>query len=625
MTRTIIELDNTTINKIAAGEVIERPASVVKELTENSIDAKADRISIEVSDGGKKAITITDNGTGMSNEDALIAIKRHTTSKLRNADDLYNIYSLGFRGEALASIVTVAIVEIITRTQDDELGTRLLIEGGEIKIKEKISAPVGTKVTVRNLFFNVPVRKKFLKSTSTELKHITEIVTKLAISHPDIAITLKHNGKTIISAPKGDLLSNITSIFGRTLAKGAIKIDHSYEDYSLTGYILKPEFARKSRDYLYIFVNGRAIRDKLITDAILAGYGTTMPHSSFPVVFLNLSIPPSDLDVNIHPTKREVKFAREAQIFSLFEEAIRNAISASGALILERVKEPKKQPSIVQFGKRDQTEHYNTAYNTGKLPSNKNLYSHSTSAKLDNKSYSLDRHRTRSLHSFIPASELNIADSRKKEEISQQSEKDISLKIKVLGIIKNTYIIADTNEGLLLCDQHAAAEKLNYIRYIRQVENKKVSRQMLLSPTVITLKPSEFAEIKEIMGKLEEYGFVIEPFGETDIIIRTVPSVIGKIVSPETVRDIIDILKNYKDEIKNKVKIVNLGLIKDIVALKSCRSAIKAGDKLSVEEGERLIKELLEQDDPWTCPHGRPTMIILNEDYLEELFGRDYK
>ncbi|MHA1400576.1 MAG: DNA mismatch repair endonuclease MutL [Candidatus Heimdallarchaeaceae archaeon] len=614
MDRTVIELDTATINKIAAGEVIERPASVVKELVENSIDANSSTIEINIHEGGKKLIEVIDDGAGMTHEDAVLAIKRHTTSKLKTAADLFDIRSLGFRGEALASIVSVSMVEIVTRPRGAELGTKLIIEGGKITLDTQISAPIGTRISVKNLFFNVPVRKKFLKNISTELKHITEIITKLALSNPQISITLKHEGKTLISAPKGDLLTNIATIFGKNMAKGALQVSKSEDGYYLDGYILKPEFARKSKDYLYLFVNHRPIKNKLITDAILAGYGTTIPHGSYPIVFLNFNLPADNVDVNIHPTKREVKFAQESKVFSLFERTIKETIEQSKLEIFERIKQPKIQPTLLEGIKKQKNQGISQT-----SPTIKTTVKPRTLGGKYEVPFSIRKTRSPTLQGFIP-SEIDDKESLVYEEREEQKGE-----IRVLGIIRNTYIVAETEKGLLLCDQHAAAEKVNYIKYLRQIRNKKVPQQKLLSPVVVNLKPSELSEIEEIKEKLEGLGFLIEEFGTSEVIVRGVPSILGKIISPEIVSDVIDILKNHAEEIKEKVALEKLNFVKDIVALTSCRRSIKAGDKISKVEGEKLIEELLTQEDPWTCPHGRPTMVILGEDYLEELFGRDYK
>ncbi|UJG42767.1 MAG: DNA mismatch repair endonuclease MutL [Candidatus Heimdallarchaeum endolithica] len=612
MNKHVIELDVDTINKIAAGEVIERPASVVKELVENAIDAKASSIEINIVDGGKKIIEVIDNGEGMSHDDVLTAIKRHTTSKLRTAEDLFNIHSMGFRGEALASIVSVSMTEIITRTADSELGTRLEIHGGKVVSDQTTSASVGTKVVVKNLFYNVPVRRKFLKNTSTELRHVTEIITKLALSKPDIYFKYTHNNKVVLSAPQGDLITNIATIFGKNMAKGALKIEKSENGYYLHGYILKPEFARKSKDYLYLFVNNRPIKDKLITDAILAGYGTSVPHGRYPVVFLYFNLPANEVDVNIHPTKREVKFAEEVKVYSMFESAIKEAFEASGLEIFKRVEQPKAQPTLLssvdsnKIGKKTiSTSHIKSKTVIKKAPA-------------PSKS-SIGRKREKQLTSFIDvkASSESISSSS-----ATQVRKDA---FQILGIIKDTYIIAEMEEGLVLCDQHAAAEKINYLKYLNQLKQNKVGKQGLLDPIVITLKPSEFNTMQEIINKLDVLGFEIKPFGQFDIAVSAVPTILGKNISSKVVIDVIDILKENSQEIKEQIEIEKLQVIKDLVALTACRRSIKAGDSLSFIEAKKLITELLEQDDPWTCPHGRPTMILLTEDYIKELFGRDYK
>ncbi|MHA1259196.1 MAG: DNA mismatch repair endonuclease MutL, partial [Candidatus Heimdallarchaeaceae archaeon] len=439
MAQKIRKLDNLTINKIAAGEVIERPASVVKELVENAIDAKSTEITINIHDGGKKLIEVIDNGIGMSYEDALLSIQRHSTSKITSADDLFSIVSLGFRGEALASIVSVAQVELITREQTEELGVHLIVEGGER----------GTRIIVKNLFYNVPVRRKFLKSTTTEVNHIIEHVTKLALAYPKITFLLSHGGKNLISAPKGSLLLQITSIFGKSIGKACIEVEAEEEEYLLRGFITKPEFSRKSKDYIYIFVNGRPISNKIILDAIMQGYGTAIPHGRFPIVFLFLKIPPSEIDVNIHPTKKEIRFSREAKVFSLIATSINKALQSEGLKIFERVEQASTQPN-----------------------------SDLTSSFPKEEGFSIEKKIEFSVDRYLQPEKRPIKtdfDARKRS-------------IRVLGIIKDTYIIAETKEGLLLCDQHAAHEKINYIKYLDQLQRKKLAIQELLAPEAVSLK-----------------------------------------------------------------------------------------------------------------------------------------
>ncbi|MHA1396413.1 MAG: DNA mismatch repair endonuclease MutL [Candidatus Heimdallarchaeaceae archaeon] len=608
MAQKIRKLDNLTINKIAAGEVIERPASVVKELVENAIDAKSTEITINIHDGGKKLIEVIDNGIGMSYEDALLSIQRHSTSKITSADDLFSIVSLGFRGEALASIVSVAQVELITREQTEELGVHLIVEGGEIISQKRVSTPRGTRIIVKNLFYNVPVRRKFLKSTTTEVNHIIEHVTKLSLAYPKITFLLSHGGKNLISAPKGSLLLQITSIFGKSIGKACIEVEAEEEEYLLRGFITKPEFSRKSKDYIYIFVNGRPISNKIILDAIMQGYGTAIPHGRFPIVFLFLKISPSEIDVNIHPTKKEIRFSREAKVFSLIATSINKALQSEGLKIFERVEQASTQPSLLEsMEKRTHQEK--------KLTQQKYDNSDLTSSFPKEEGFSIEKKIEFSVDRYLQPEKRPIKtdfDARKRS-------------IRVLGIIKDTYIIAETKEGLLLCDQHAAHEKINYIKYLDQLQRKKLAIQELLAPEAVSLKSSEFEIISEIKDQLKMFGFEIDIFGKNEIIIRSVPAIMGTSLSSKIAVDIIDGFKENFLEIKQKASFEDSKFIKDLISMFACRRAIKAGDKITVKEAEKLIDELLSIRDPYTCPHGRPTLIILNEKYIEELFKRDYK
>ncbi|NPD87955.1 MAG: DNA mismatch repair endonuclease MutL [Asgard group archaeon] len=603
----IIKLDSLTINKIAAGEVIERPSSVVKELVENSIDADSTEITINIQEGGKKLIEIMDNGNGMSHDDAVLAIQRYSTSKIRTADDLFSIHSLGFRGEALASIVSVAQVEITTKTKEDELGTLLSIKGGEIKINKKTTASNGTRIAVRNLFFNIPVRRKFLKSITTEINHITEFTTKLALAYPNISFSLNHNGKSLITAPKGDTISQITSIFGNKVAKACISIDKKENDYLITGFITKPEFSRKSKDYMYIFVNKRPISNKLISDAILQGYGTAIPSDRYPIVFLFLDLPTEEVDVNVHPTKKEIRFSKEPFIFSLVESCVQNSLTENGLKIFERVSDTRVQPTLFKEISKEKVIANTQFSDTTRIKSTVE----------DKTSIRMIKRRDQPIEHFLPEGDKKGRD----KEI--QIEKKVS--IRVIGLIKSTYIIAETEEGLLLCDQHAAHEKINYSKYLRQLENMKVSVQKLLAPVSVQLKPSEFQMIEEMKLQLKVYGFDVEVFGKNEILIRSIPSIMGVTISHEVAKDIIDIFKEHNKEIKENLVLEDLDFIKEIVSLFACRRSIKSGDKISVREAEKLIAELLSLKEPFTCPHGRPTIIILNEKYIEEIFQRDYR
>ncbi|MCG3258197.1 MAG: DNA mismatch repair endonuclease MutL [Candidatus Heimdallarchaeota archaeon] len=604
MSKKIVKLDKLTINKIAAGEVIERPASVVKELVENSIDAQSSKITINIQEGGKKSVEVVDDGIGMESTDARLSINRHTTSKINNADDLFSIHSLGFRGEALASIVSVAQVEIITKTEESDLGIHLVIEGGEIVSDKQASAPKGTRISVKNLFFNVPVRRKFLKTISTEINHITEYVTKLALANPSISFILTHNGKDILTAPKGDLIVQITAIFGENIARACLPINKKENEYSVTGFITKPEFSRKSKDYLYIFVNGRSVTNKVISEAVSRGYGTAVPHNRYPIIFLYFDLPPDEVDVNVHPTKKEIRFSNEAKVFALIESATRESLEKSGLKLFETVIETRHKPTTL------------TSVETKSHESSKRKLLFSVGPR-ERPDYKIVRSKEQRIDKFLPSMDKNIELHEKGFERKKS--------IRVLGIIKDTYIVAETQEGLFLCDQHAAHEKINYEKYIRQIKKKIVSIQQLLAPVSVTLKPSEFEIIESIKENLKTFGFEIEVFGKNEILIRSIPSIMGVTIEFDTAKDMIDIFKTNVSEIKEKLDLEDLGFVKDIISIFACRRSIKAGDKITLDRAELLLKDLLDLEEPFTCPHGRPTIIILNEKYIEELFKRDYR
>jgi DNA mismatch repair protein MutL len=606
----IIKLDKLTINKIAAGEVIERPASVVKELVENSIDAGSSEIAINIQEGGRKLIEVIDDGLGMTHDDVLLAIQRYSTSKIKEADDLFSINTLGFRGEALASIVSVAMVEITTKVKNQDLGTHLVIEGGEIKSDNKISTTSGTRIMIKNLFFNVPVRRKFLKSISTEMNHITEFITKYSLAYPDISFSLTHNGKTVISSPKGNLIAQITEIFGKNIAKGCLAINTQENGYTLEGFITKPELSRKSKDYMYTFVKGRPVSNKTLNDSIIQGYGTSIPHGRYPIVFTFLDLPLDELDVNVHPTKKEVRFSQENKIFSLVETAVSDALQASGLSIFERVAKTRAQPTLFQELKPQ--EKRKISERTAIQPSFESKMDTSTKP-----ASRVIRNKTQVIEDFLPIEKVS--------ELKIPSPKEKRRDIRVIGILKDTYIIAETQEGLFLCDQHAAHEKINYVKYLDQLHNKNVKIQQLLSPVNIDLKPSEFEIIKEIISELNKFGFEVEIFGKNELIIRTIPSIMKTTISHDIAKDIIDIFKEHVSEIKKEMEFEDLSFIKDIISVFACKRSIKAGDRITVNQAEKLISKLLALDEPFTCPHGRPTIIILNENYIEELFQRDYR
>ncbi len=552
----IIKLDRDLANKIAAGEVIERPASVVKELIENSIDAKADIIRIEIKNSGKRKIVVKDNGEGMTKEDAVLAVERHTTSKIKSAQDLFHITSLGFRGEALASIAAVSDLTIITNT-GDEVGVKVSVIDGEIKDEEYVCQK-GTTVIVKNLFYNTPARRKYLNSDATELKHIIDIVTRYALAYPSISFSLVHNEIEILNAPKGSLLDKILSVYGTEIAENMIRVEHEGV-LSIRGYVGSMAITKKTRDFQNFFVNGRFVRSDLIREAVEEAYKSLLFLDRKPVVVLNFIINPNKIDVNIHPTKLEVKFDNPDFIKGETIKAVREALSRN---IKHEVKIKEKQVKL------------------------ENLDS--------NLKYTFSEHL-----------------SREKQALIKEAPEEKPYRI--LGQVNKTFIIAETDDGFMVVDQHAAAERINLerIEAMMKAENKK---QRLLSPIIIRPQKKDVGLINELLPKLEEFGFEIEAFGNDEFILRQVPVVFRTELNKENMNE-------FFEELIANIK--NSNLIDDeIIYTMACKASIKANQELSIKEMYDLLDELFKTEFPYSCAHGRPTILKFTVNELEKMFKR---
>lgn len=551
------------VEKIAAGEVVERPASVVKELLENSIDAGAKKISIHVKGGGIREIRISDDGCGMSREEVLLAVKRHATSKISDAEDLDRITTLGFRGEALPSIAAVSRMEIITRRKEDIVGTKVVLEGGEIKKVEDIGAPVGTSVVVRDLFYNTPARRKFLKGEKREFYYIASLVEKYALLYAQIHIKLINEGRTVIDVPPSDLRTRVMKLWGADIARDMVEIDGGKE-IKLHGLVSKPFRTRKDRSRMIIFVNGRYVKNKVLEDAVLEGYGTLLFRDSYPYVVLMLQISPEEIDVNVHPAKLYVKFKDENRV--------RQEISK---LIWESLTARENIPSTVKMGSEER-------------------------APLVKEEMKLTQERI---------VEFEVEGSTHPRRIEDYLPKMRTLPMEVLGQVADTYIILKSPEGLVIVDQHAAHERIRYERFLRDVKEGK--SQQLLEPIVLNLNFSDYQRALEIKDELRRYGFIIEDFGNNAVIVRAIPPLLTKKDAEEAIREVVSLgpraLQERRDE---------------IIKLISCKGAIKANQKLSTFEMEELINQLLRCENPYTCPHGRPTMIKLKVEDLEKMFKR---
>jgi DNA mismatch repair protein MutL len=586
-------------NKIAAGEVVQRPASVVKELVENSIDAESTRITIEIEGGGRDLILIADNGYGMSKEDVALAFERHATSKITSMDDLDSIKSFGFRGEALPSISAVSQVEVVTCAKDAVSGTLLRIDGGVVKKIQDVGAPAGTTIKIRNLFFNTPARRKFIKTTTTEMGHINHIVSRIAMSCPHIAFKLTHNGSEIINVQQQhSLLERVSCFLGQEMAGDILPVQLSTDSETapislkITGFILSPAHTRPNRDMQSLFINNRYIVNKTISHAIYTGYHTLIPNGRYPIVVLFLKIDPAEVDVNVHPTKSEVRFNQEKEIHQLVVKAIRETSINANLMPKISLDTPMPVPG-------DREEQIKDA-----------IHGYFRSNQAD------DRWKAKYI-----GTDLRVCSDKHSQQGKQTGDDTLGRlhDLSPIGQIHNTYIIAYGNNGLCIIDQHAAHERVLYERLMSQ--DRKIFSQPMIFPIQLELDYKESAIMLEAISVLNELGFKIEEFGQNTFIIQAVPVGMEKNDPKKTVLEIIyDIQDTGKSMTSSGLR--EAALREAALVSMSCKAAIKAGQSLSIEEMNSLVQQLMKLQQPHTCPHGRPTMIRLGIDEIEKRFMR---
>ena len=568
----IKEMSENLANKIAAGEVIEKCSSVVKELVENSIDANASIIKISLEKGGLSKITVTDNGIGMDHTDALMCFKRHATSKIYRDDDLYFINTLGFRGEALPSIASVSEITLITTKK--EVGTKIVIKGGKVLTDELADARIGTKVTVENLFYNTPARLKYLKSENTELNNIVTFIEKLAMAKPNISFTLTNNDNVIVkTSGSNDLLKTSHEIYGVATSSKMIKIKNMNDDFIIEGYISKPEILKANRNHLTTIVNGRVVRNMEINKAINDAYYTYKPDGKYPVVILNIEIDPTMVDVNIHPTKQDIKISKINSLYDLIYNTIKDALYQT-LLIPE-----------INIAKEDSLEEI--------IPSN------FTTEKVTRENIQ------------VVQTEMDLVTG----DVNNKNVELKSLALYPVGLCLGTYIVAENDEGIYLIDQHAAQERVNYENYLANLKKEKTSVINMLVPVTIELSASDYLKLKDKINILEEMGFIWEEFGINTICIKAHPFWLKKDYEEESIRKIIDLiisLDNF-DEIKFR---------ENVAITLACKMAIKANEHISMMQIEELLNNLVKCDNPYNCPHGRPTIIKFTIYDLEKMFKR---
>ena len=575
-------MDETLANKIAAGEVVEKCSSIVKELCENSIDAHAKKIIINLSEGGKKKIEVIDDGCGMSKEDASLAFMRHATSKIYKDDDLFFIDTLGFRGEALPSIASVSKTNLIT--SDGGIGTHIVIEGGKKVLEEASDARVGTSITVTNLFYNTPARLKYLKSEQYELANCVSFVEKLALSHPEIAFLLTNDDTTLVmTSGSNNMLKTIHEIYGLSVSKRMLEVRASNDDFDLFGYVCKPEILKSNRNHMIVIVNDRIVRNNDINRAINDAYYTYKPDIKYPIVVLKINTDPTLVDVNIHPTKQDIKLSKMDVLYDLIVKTIKSALYKALLIpdAIERLPEsnPIKDEVITDIIKDNDSEY-----------------------KVENTQATFD----------FAASTSNDT----KEEVVNVNPEMKKLKLYPVGLAHGTYIIAENETGVFLIDQHAAQERVNYERNMAALKSHTFHQTNLLLPITIELSGSEFLTVQKEIPHLNELGFDIAPFGMNTIIIKAHPTWLRAGYEEESIRKIIDLI------VSGVTSIDPVKFNESIAITLACKMSIKANMRISHEAQEELLDELCACDNPYNCPHGRPTIIKFSIYDLERMFKR---
>ncbi len=587
-------MDEVLANKIAAGEVVEKTMNVVKELVENSIDAKSSEISIKLIDSGVKEIEVSDNGIGMDEEDAKMAFQRHATSKLKNLDDLFYIESLGFRGEALPSIASVSNIKL--KTSDGNRGTLVTIDGLKDMKVERCDLQKGTTITVSNLFYNTPVRLKYLKNLYVELAHIVEYINKMALSYPAIKFTLINNEKILLQTDgNGDLLKVIYAIFGIDITKKMIAISGENDDYYINGYISYPEVTKGNRNSITTLVNGRVIKNNELNKCIIDCYHTYIHKDRYPVIILNIDVDPILVDINIHPTKMDIKFSKMDTLKDLLIK-----------VITEKLEHLTLIPEVSVRDSYSVSEVHRQIINKEINPE---LQEKEEQAYED---VTLDFEVIEKKQEYESVKE-EVEQSSKKEEISKEEKVRIK-KMIPRGVVLLTYIVAENEDGMYLIDQHAAAERINYEKILKQMNEKPVIVDLLV-PIKIELRPDEFILVKERFELLEKYGFTTSEFGFNTIIIRSHPAWI-----PEDRAE--DIIKKIVDIIIEKGSFDFDQFIWRMAATTACRMSVMANTYISKEDQEWILENIRYCDNPFTCPHGRPTIITYTRYELERLFKR---
>lgn len=599
--KTIVLLDDLTINQIAAGEVIERPANVVKELVENAIDANATNVTIEIKNGGKTFVKITDNGKGIPFDDMEMAFERHATSKIRKVEDLEKIYSMGFRGEALASMASIAKVTMLSKTKDEEVGYKVVNKAGTIIEKEEVAIPNGTTIIVEDLFFNTPVRYKFLKQDSTEFKYIKDLVQRMALANNNVSLTLKNGNETIFrSSGNGSLEDIIYTLYGKEIRENIIKVNYDRDNIKITGVVGNTNIAKENRKDQIFFLNKRYIQNKVLASSSDQAFKGATGIGKYGFFILNIEMSPDNYDINVHPTKMEVRFKDESKIYKAMYHAIKEALLQKDFLgNSENENEEKYVDNEYNF----LTSHFVKDYNSVSTPLNK---------VQENTNFKETSNNETLRYKIIGESEQG---SNRNDNQTIQRENKRRIEYKFIGILLRTYIIVEIENELYLIDQHAAHERILYEQIKANYKNHiKNNIQMMLIPEVVNLPHNEMEFVRTYMQMFQDIGFDIEEFGDNSIKINGIPDIDYKTNSKHIFLDILDeMLTNERGGIRD--------VEERFIATVACKAAVKAHMDLGKDEVDYLIQNLLILNNPYTCPHGRPTTIKYTKEELEKMLG----
>jgi len=609
-------------NKIAAGEVVNRPASVVKELVENSIDAKATRVTVIVKDAGKALIQVSDNGEGMSEEDALLAFARHATSKISSVDDLEHIRTFGFRGEALASVAAVSHVELRTRTANEDVATSIRMEASEMKERSKYPMEKGTSVLVKNLFYNTPARRNFLKSRQTELKNITDVVTRMAIAYPEIEWLYVSDDETFLDLKAKPIEQRLVDVLGEKHFASLVKLHETTDYVTIDGFIGKPDFARKIRVDQYVFLNRRFIQSKMINHAVFHGYEHILEKGAFPFFIINLILDPQKVDVNVHPSKLEVKFENESNIYRMILSVVRKTLAVNN-LVPSVSFRAEQGDSATDQRLRFQATGRRT-WREDKAGQGGNVHPGLTEVDRRDFEAGVDKGAFERLFDTAPLNPTALQATPavgvppnllEHTSLPGQGTQDGEPANRAIWQIHNKYIFSQVRSGVMIVDQHAAHERILYERVLSNFKNSLPTSQQLLFPQTIELSANDYLLLKDLMPHMERLGFDIRLFGKNTVIIDGIP---GDVRIGNERKILEDLLDEYRNNEHSTTTDVRDNLAKSF----ACRAAIKSGDRLTPTEMISLIDTLFLTDMPYVCPHGRPTMVKVSTEELDRRFGR---